>query len=292
MCSNFEEFENEIYRDLSWRKAEIQDFNTEIKYPSTDRLITEQVEKAVRKSLILLIYSHWEGFIKRTAKQYLKYIVNKEIPSKRLTENFHVLVIKGHFFLASDQIKQSQKNSLSMELFNRIVKDYAEKMENKFFLNIDMNKERDSSIIDTNSNLSSSIYKNIFDCLGIKFYPCFELPPQKSFINSGNLNPNILVQILDKTLIDSRNHIAHGNKNDPQTLIDLHKFDVLKDLIFLLMDNFVDTILTFAEKEYFLQEKSIEAEQHILDVDLNLSASLNQKISSYISQLESAECDV
>lgn len=50
MCSNFEEFENEIYRDLSWRKAEIQDFNTEIKYPSTDRLITEQVEKAVRKS--------------------------------------------------------------------------------------------------------------------------------------------------------------------------------------------------------------------------------------------------
>jgi hypothetical protein len=292
VCNDFEDFEAEIYRDLSWRKTEIQDFNKEIKYPATDRLITEQVEKAVRKSLILLIYSHWEGFIKRTAKQYLKYIVNQEIPSKKLTENFHVLVIKGHFFSASDQIKQTQKNSLSMELFNRIVKDYAEKMENKFFLNIDMNKERDSSIIDTNSNLSSSIYKNIFDCLGIKFYPCFELSPQKSFINSGSFNPNVLIQILDKTLIESRNHIAHGNKNDPQTLIDLQKFDVLKDLIFILMDNFVDTILTFAEKKYFLQENSAEAEQHILNVDQSLSTILNQKINSYISQLENEGCGV
>lgn len=288
--NQFSEFESAIYSDLRWRKSEIQDFNTEIKYPGSDRIITELVEKAVRKSLILLIYSHWEGFIKRTAKYYLKYIVDQEIPAKELTKNFHALAIKGHFFSASDQIKSSQKNNLSMEIYNTIVREYASKMENKFFLNIDMNKERDSSIIDTNSNLNYSVYKNIFECLGIKFYPCFDQSPHKCFIR-GNPDNNILVQILDRTLLESRNHIAHGNKNDPITVMDLQKIDVLKDLIFILMDNFVDTILTFTEKQYYLDTKKEEAEQHILSVNSNLQSSLNSKITAYINQIELESAD-
>ncbi len=285
MYDNFDDFESEIYTDLNWRKTEVQNFYKEVKYPTTDSLILEQVEKAFRKSLILLIYSHWEGFVKRTSKHYLKYISNKEIPSKNLTKNFHVLVMKGNFFSASNEIKSSDKNSLSMEIYSKIVKDYSENMENKFFLNIDMSKEKDSSVIDTNSNLTSAVYKNVFNCLGIKFYPCFELPPESSFLQAGNYNPEILKQILDFTLLNSRNHIAHGNKNDPSMLMELDKLEVLRDLVFQLMDNFADTILTFTEKEFFLEEKILEADSHINVVNQTLIQGLNNKINSYVDQL-------
>ncbi len=70
----FDEFEADIYEDLRWRKSEIQNFFTELKYPDVDIVSQHILEKAIRKSLILLIYSHWEGFIKRASKGILNIL--------------------------------------------------------------------------------------------------------------------------------------------------------------------------------------------------------------------------
>ena len=60
-----QEFEDKIIDDWTWRKREVSDLI----------LFAEKEENIVLlKSIILLLYAHWEGYIKKCAKTYLKYI--------------------------------------------------------------------------------------------------------------------------------------------------------------------------------------------------------------------------
>lgn len=80
-----EEFDDELDSDMSWRKKEIS-----VLY----MLAQKKDDEVLLKSLILLIYAHWEGFIKRSSKIYLKYISDKNIKIDRLENNFHAITLK------------------------------------------------------------------------------------------------------------------------------------------------------------------------------------------------------
>lgn len=68
--NEFQDFMNE---DLSWRKMEVaQLFGI---------LNTVESKEIVCKSMILLLYAHWEGFIKKSSKCYLKYVSDKNVSS-------------------------------------------------------------------------------------------------------------------------------------------------------------------------------------------------------------------
>ena len=96
MSDLLQKLEDEISEDLAWRKIELQNFFKEITFPVEGAFESEQVKHAVHKSLILLLYSQWEGFIKRSAKCYLNFIVQSKVPLKNLTDNFHALALKGN----------------------------------------------------------------------------------------------------------------------------------------------------------------------------------------------------
>lgn len=285
----FDEFEADIYEDLRWRKSEIQNFFTELKYPDVDIVSQHILEKAIRKSLILLIYSHWEGFIKRASKRYLKYIVDKKVPLKDLQDCFKILAMKGNFVSVSSEIRQSEKESFSFDIYKKVVEDYNDKLTKVFFLNIDMNKEKGGSIIDTAGNLKAEIFKKIYNCLGIPFYKCLEENPGIDFIETNGRDCNLITQILDKTLLISRNHIAHGNKHNVLTLLEMDRLEALKNLIFTLMDKFVDDILSFAENEFYLANNLSSAKSHIELQNEDLKENLNGIISLYMKSLSETE---
>ncbi|WP_368559608.1 MAE_28990/MAE_18760 family HEPN-like nuclease [Acinetobacter indicus] len=285
----FDEFETDVYEDLRWRKSEIQNFFTELKYPDVDIVSQQILEKAIRKSLILLIYSHWEGFIKRGSKRYLKYIVDKKVPLKDLQDCFKILAMKGNFVSVSSEIRQSEKESFSFDIYKKVVEDYNDKLTKVFFLNIDMNKEKDGSIIDTAGNLKAEIFKKIYNCLGIPFYKCLEENPEIDFIETSGRDCNLITQILDKTLLISRNHIAHGNKHNVLTLLEMDRLEALKNLIFTLMDKFVDDILSFAENEFYLANNLSSAKSHIELQNEDLKENLTDIISLYIRSLSETE---
>lgn len=82
----YDVLENQIQSELSWRKKEISELFLIAKENDKDVLL---------KSTILVLYAHWEGFIKKSSKIYLKYIIEKKIKIRALSSNFKAIAIKN-----------------------------------------------------------------------------------------------------------------------------------------------------------------------------------------------------
>ena len=57
----YEQLENLLDEDLGWRKVEISDLLF---------LAKETQKEVVLKSVILLLYAHWEGYIKKSSTSF------------------------------------------------------------------------------------------------------------------------------------------------------------------------------------------------------------------------------
>ena len=101
---NYKQLEDLLFEDWTWRKIEISDLI----------LIAEKEENEVLlKSIILLLYAHWEGYIKKTSKSYIKFIADNKFNIAELTENFKAISLKG---LAKEVLASSNTLTLSNEL--------------------------------------------------------------------------------------------------------------------------------------------------------------------------------
>ena len=65
-----EQFQDFLDKDLAWRKHEISQLFM--------ILDTVESKEVIGKSIILLLYAHWEGFVKKSSKCYLKYVSERK----------------------------------------------------------------------------------------------------------------------------------------------------------------------------------------------------------------------
>lgn len=230
----YEQFETFLDEDLGWRKKEISELF----------LLTKNTEnEVVLKSVILLLYAHWEGYIKKSSKLYLKYVSEQKVALNQLSSNFMATVMKSN-------INQCLETTNSLTLSNEIafITKYIKLEGKKFKLNIDVDNDQDKSVINTKSNLNPKVLKNIYAILGIKFKNPLET--RENYINAHLLN--------------SRNTISHGSKFDSNTVeglnLSLSDIEKLKNTVFLLVDNFRDELLDFAFYKYFLESTAVERE--------------------------------
>ncbi|MDN6983467.1 MAE_28990/MAE_18760 family HEPN-like nuclease [Vibrio cholerae] len=86
-----EAFINLINEDLVWRKKEISDLLF---------LHNEDNNLLILKSAILLMYSHWEGYVKNISKQYLTLISDLDLDLNKLGMNFEAIDIKAEIRIA------------------------------------------------------------------------------------------------------------------------------------------------------------------------------------------------
>ena len=63
-----EELIDRIDKDLIWRKKELTILKTALQSARQDR------KPVLLRSLVTLLYAHWEGFIKNTSQSYLEYV--------------------------------------------------------------------------------------------------------------------------------------------------------------------------------------------------------------------------
>lgn len=225
---NYQQLEKLLDDDLNWRKQELTDLLF---------LAKKSDKTVVLKSLILLLYAHWEGYIKKSGKIYVKYVVEKKIPIKDLTYNFKAAAIKGNI---SKCIDQNNALTLSNEL--EFISKYLKLEKKKFKINIDPDKDTDKSVIDTSSNLNPKVFKNICSVLGITYNEAIE----------------IRKQYIDRSLLYTRNIIGHGSKyeeeHSDELQLDLSDVEKLKNIIVLIIDNFRDLLLDYAYDEFYLIE--------------------------------------
>jgi hypothetical protein len=228
----YEQLENYLDDDLKWRKKEITDLLF---------LAKENNNIILLKSMILLLYAHWEGYIKKSSKVYLRFIVEKKVPLKKLSSNFKAAALKGN-------IKQCFESNDSLNLSNELtfIKKYLTLEDKKFKISIDPDDDFDKSIIDTQSNLNPDVLKNIYGILGVQYKEALET--RKNYI--------------DRNLLHVRNTIGHGSKykdsNEGDLILEIEDVERLKNIVVLIIDNFRDELLDYAYKEYYLIENEDE----------------------------------
>ncbi|WP_419832154.1 MAE_28990/MAE_18760 family HEPN-like nuclease [Endozoicomonas atrinae] len=174
------------------------------------------------RSGILLLYSHWEGYVKKVCEAFFYYLNFKAIRYSELSNNLRALGIISEF----DNNFPSKKFSSYVKSVNFILTECENK---KFKLDIEKN-------IDTQSNLNIEVLNDLLNKVGVD---------STHFINNK-------VHI-DNRLLKCRNAIAHGERtdNNPDLLLSSEEFYDLYEKVTSLMDHFENLVINHLELETY-----------------------------------------
>lgn len=189
-----DEFSARLNDAVSWRKHELK--NLQSFFGSQRNPLT-----ALVKSSLLLTYAHWEGGVKDMGTLYLHYVERQKLPRKDLNVSF--------LALASLSAIRSCANSKQLLPYRQVVDFIAHNADERFRLpNI--------QLIDTESNLSTTVLKNILMCIG--------QPEAWSEFEDKH-------RTIDVALLATRNSIAHTGRSDRD---EVPLEDLLHDVLDLL----------------------------------------------------------
>ncbi len=183
-----EQLSDRLAEDLAWRKKELSALKSLIETAS----ISPSKEKMLLRSGITILYAHWEGFIKSAGSNYLEYVALKRLKYRELSGNFVALAFKSRLNQANETNKAT--------VFTDAIDFMREQLDQRSSVPY-------KDVVQTGSNLSSSILREITCILGLD-YSLYE-------------TKQILI---DEKLLARRNTIAHGNRMqlDKEDYLELH----------------------------------------------------------------------
>lgn len=173
MIRTVDELLDRIAEELVWRRRELTDMRALVQ-ESNGKLRARVVVRAG----VALLYAHWEGFVKTVASHYLEYVASHRIPYRRLSPNFVALSIRSKF----QELGGSQKISSA----NAVADFFCTSLDSQSRIPY-------KNMVETKSNLSSKVLQDILATLGLD---------QAQFQTRLNF--------IDSSLVNPRNHIAHG----------------------------------------------------------------------------------
>ncbi|MBS7829186.1 hypothetical protein J7554_08605 [Wohlfahrtiimonas chitiniclastica] len=286
---NLDNLERILTEDLAWRKSEINRLFQITETPTDDG--NNRVHTAILKSLTLLIYSHWEGYIKRSSLAYVEFIVKQEIVLNNLTPNFHVIALKKSIKKVANAHPQHSKNTLNMSEVLRHLNEIETIKTQKFFIKTYFDvpdRQKDSSVIDTGSNLNKDVYKKIVETIGVVYHQTLdqELNPHVRAHFGYEADKSFFSEIIDQSLLKCRNHNAHGGRNTAQLLLNIEFLKLLKNLIILLLEQFKDDISEYSSGEFFLQSNHIKKQRYDQEANNQLDAQIEDIVQQYRHNME------
>lgn len=210
------QLQDAIQNDKSWRIKELS--NTKILIFNS----RGAHEHTLIRAGILLLYSHWEGFIKKSTEFFFMYLNSAGLRYKDLNSNLISLGIYDQF--ESDFPHKQFKSYL---IATKFITDGI--FEQNFRLNIEKH-------IDTKSNLNSEVITELASKIGIDATP---------FLNEKFH--------IDSRLLKFRNSIAHGERTDNNVELQVTKelYFELHTKIQQLMDLFEDLLSNHYEMETY-----------------------------------------
>jgi len=193
---------------MSWRVKEIGVFNIASRQNGSER-------RSFIRAGVALTYAHWEGFIKKSSEIYLEYVSYKKLSYRELKTCFAVFGLKGSL----NTLAESTKSTANIEALDFIM----ENLDGVAQLNL-------GTAIKTESNLSSNVFCNIAASLNI------DTSPYDTRFN-----------LIDKSLVDRRNAIAHGEYLD----LSGPEFSDLVDEVLSMMRQYKTDLQNAASLESF-----------------------------------------
>lgn len=199
-----------INRETSWRKHELTTALKLIKSSSG------HVQIANIRAGVLLLYAHWEGWVKAVARLYIQYVNTKAISYNHLSEAFLGTALKTKMTEVDAATRPLKHNQFAS------------------FIRADLSKRAPLSeqLIQTKGNLSSTVFVDILTRLGLDLRPEFTLR----------------ANLIDEELVERRNSIAHGN------YLDLNADDYIKlrSKVMELLELFTDDVRNAASTGSYL----------------------------------------
>lgn len=187
-----------IDQDLIWRKREL----TQLKFLLADARGRKDRKGALLRSAVTLLYAHWEGFIKATGSAYLEYVASQRLRFNELSPPF--------LALAARKILSAAAGSGKIKAHIQLARFFQAELSQQSSL-----PYKDG--INTQSNLSSDVLREIVDTLGLEFEP-YEMKRH----------------LIDVDLVAARNAIAHGE----HLLVTETGYDELSKDVLAIMEGF------------------------------------------------------
>jgi len=189
-----DELTNKLDEELAWRKKELSAFKYYIDKPQTGSR-----RDVLSRCGIVILYAHWEGFVKLASKYFLEFLSTKRLRNEQLKNNLLTLSLYHSVNFSSESRKYSE--------YGKVTNFFIENFSDRAIL-------PHRTGLDTKSNLSSTVLKEILWCLGID-YSWYET--KEKFI--------------DSRLLDRRNHIAHGK----ELYVDIKEFEEMRSIVTEMM---------------------------------------------------------
>ncbi len=202
-----EELQEKLDYDIAQRKKEI------ITLKALLHNAKDKNELLMAKCLVILSYSHWEGFVKNATKYYMMYIKSKGISSDRYSK------------------------SLRSSLFYRQIMKKTDSVPNKILLteNCLYNNQNltidENDLCDTESNLDFNVLKKILFNIGLR---TTTFDTKEIFIN--------------ERIVGDRNVFAHGELRPYNT----KDADDIANTVISLMDQYKTEIENASVLEKYL----------------------------------------
>lgn len=195
-----EALDDEISAEIAWRKQEL---TTALKLVQQS---SGPARTASLRSGVLILYAHWEGWIKSVAQLYIRYVNTRAYSYERLSAAFLGNALKTKMTAIHEASAPLLHNSFASFICSELSKKAA----------------LSESLVRTESNLSSSVFLDILDRLGLE--------RRAEYLLRANM--------IDKDLVHQRNTIAHGQHLN----IEFEDFKALRINTMELLELFTDDV--------------------------------------------------
>ena len=143
--STYDEFSNDLYKELSWRKHELSMLKNSIPNKTSIK------QQAFLRMSIPILYAHWEGFVNNSSVYYLKYVKSKRLKYSELKEQFITLSLRSKLNLI--EAKNIEKQT---EIINYLLNNFNER-----------SNVPSKNVINTKSNLNFRVFNEILFIVGL-----------------------------------------------------------------------------------------------------------------------------
>jgi len=185
-----EEFENLVDSDLAWRRIELQSLKSQLESQAA-RNPSSPATRALARSMVTMLYAHWEGFSKCVFDHYANLIVRRKPVALEMND----ALLLAHSAHVLKRIESGDSSAIA-ELIGMTRGTERPRV-----------RLAKASLSDTKSNLRYQVLATILQGFGMT---------SAEFETKRNL--------IDVLLCDRRNAVAHGRDMFPRPtdVVDLH----------------------------------------------------------------------
>jgi MAE_28990/MAE_18760-like HEPN len=203
-----DELGDRLDEGIAWRKVELQALKSAIS-EAERRSSGSPLARALARSGVALLYAHWEGYVKDSCTAYVDFLARRRLRCGELNDGLLRTVLEG----LAKRMATGDEEAREF-LFDAIRRP-------------DLSRARipKSSMVDTKSNLRYRVLEEILLKIGLS---------ADEFATKDKL--------IDVTLCDSRNSIAHGRDFFPSP----DDFPALMDEVMGMMEQVRELILSAA----------------------------------------------